>query len=251
MTLEIGVVTLFPELFEPFLQTSFLGRAIAGGQLSTQLENLREHGLGKHRAVDDTPYGGGAGMLLRVDCVVAAMDHLASRMSSPRRILLSPQGQPFTQATARRWANCSSLMFVCGRYEGFDDRVREFVDEEASLGDFVMVGGEVAAMAMMEACVRLLPGVLGNHDSAAEESFTFGLRAAQANKQAKAESEPTTTNLLEYPQYTRPVEFRGRGVPEVLKSGHHGDIASWRAEQARQRTRERRPDLLADSEGEA
>jgi tRNA (guanine37-N1)-methyltransferase len=234
--LEVGVVTLFPELVQAFLETSLVGRAIHSGVLRVELEDLRPHGLGKHLSVDDTPYGGGAGMLLRVDCVVAALENLQPRFRAQKshRVLLTPSGARFTQRTAERWAALGAITLVCGRYEGFDDRTRAFVDEEACLGDFVVIGGEVVAMAMIEACSRLLPGVLGNEQSTTEESFSVEGCG------------------LEYPQYTRPSEFRGLGVPEVLKNGHHGEIARWRSAQAEVRTRARRPDLLsAGVEGQA
>lgn len=226
---EYGVLTLFPELFGEFSRTSLFGRAIRDGLARLHLENLRVHGLGKHKSVDDTPYGGGAGMVLRVDCVVSGMEALQQQFAAPdaRRVLLSPQGQPFTQKTARRWSELPGILFVCGRYEGFDERVRQYVDEEASLGDFVMTGGEVAAMAMMEACVRLLPGVLGNELSAVAESFS-----------------DSGDGGLEYPQYTRPLEFRGASVPDVLRGGNHAEIERWRGQMAASRTLERRPDLL-------
>lgn len=231
--MDYGVLTLFPELFGEFARTSLFGRGIRDGHARLHLENLRDHGLGKHKSVDDTPYGGGAGMVLRVDCVVNGIEALAARFSQPpRRILLSPQGQPFSQAIARRWALEAGLLFVCGRYEGFDERVRHHVHEEASLGDFVLTGGEVAAMAMMEACVRLLPGVLGNEQSAVSESFSDSQKGG-----------------LEYPQYTRPLEFRGASVPDVLRGGNHGEIERWRDEQAEQRTLERRPDLVTSERG--
>lgn len=228
--MRVDIVTLFPELFESFLVTSFVGRARQGGQLDVRLRSPREHGLGKHRSVDDTPYGGGSGMVMRVDVLAACMDALdaeaeASGQPRARRILLTPQGQPFAQPLAARLATETAIMLVCGRYEGFDERVRSFVDEEISLGDFVMTGGEVAAMAIVEATVRLIPGVLGNHESVREESHAEG--------------------LLEYPQYTRPAEFRGLTVPEVLAGGNHAEIAKWRAAQALERTRARRPDLAA------
>jgi tRNA (guanine37-N1)-methyltransferase len=227
---RVDIVTLFPELFETFLATSFVGRAIKGGELLVRLRSPREHGLGKHRSVDDTPYGGGSGMVMRVDVLVACMEALDAEAESngeprARRILLTPQGQPFAQPTATRLATEPAIMLICGRYEGFDERVRSFVDEEISLGDFVMTGGEVAAMAIIEATVRLIPGVLGNAESIREESHGEG-------------------GLLEYPQYTRPAEFRGLGVPEVLAGGNHAEIAKWRKEQSLARTRERRPDLV-------
>jgi len=232
---RVDIVTLFPELFETFLATSFVGRATKGGELTVRLRSPREYGLGKHRSVDDTPYGGGSGMVMRVDVLVACMEALdaeadASGEPRARRVLLTPQGKPFAQPAAVRLSNEPAVMLVCGRYEGFDERVRAFVDEEISLGDFVMTGGEVAAMAIVEATVRLIPGVLGNAESIREESHGEG-------------------GLLEYPQYTRPAEFRGRTVPEVLAGGNHAEIAKWRGAEALARTRERRPDLVAPSDG--
>lgn len=229
--MRVDIVTLFPELFETFLKTSFVGKATLNGQLETRLRSPREFGLGKHRSVDDTPYGGGSGMVMRVDVIVAcleALDAEAAQEGKPRarRVLLTPQGRPFVQATATSFSAQPALVLICGRYEGFDERVRSFVDEELSLGDFVMTGGEVAAMAVVEATVRLLPGVLGNEESTHEESHGEG-------------------GLLEYPHYTRPAEFRGQNVPEILSSGNHAKVAMWRAEQSLERTRTRRPDLAA------
>lgn len=228
--MRVDVVTLFPELFDAFLATSFVGRATKSGALGVRLRSPREHGIGKHRSVDDTPYGGGSGMVMRADVLVACMEALdaeAEARGEPRarRTLLTPQGAPFTQRTAVRLAAEPAFMLVCGRYEGFDERVRSFVDEEISLGDFVMTGGEVAAMAVIEATVRLLPGVLGNEESLREESHG-------------------DEGLLEYPQYTRPAEFRGLSVPEVLAGGNHAEIAKWRRAQALDRTSARRPDLI-------
>jgi tRNA (guanine37-N1)-methyltransferase len=228
---RVAIVTLFPELFEPFARVSFVGKAIESGRLVLHLEPLREHGLGKHRSVDDTPYGGGSGMVMRPDCIVSALERADRVFEQPERahrVLLTPQGAPFTQATAAELAQQSALSLVCGRYEGFDERVRHFVDAELSVGDFVLTGGEVAAMAVLEAVVRLLPGVLGNSDSPREESFSSDCGG-----------------LLEYPQYTRPAEFRGHDVPEVLRSGDHGRIAEWRQAQSRARTEQRRPDLVS------
>jgi tRNA (guanine37-N1)-methyltransferase len=229
--MRIAVVTLFPELFAPFLATSFVARAIGDEKLAVHLEPLRTHGLGKHLSIDDTPYGGGSGMVMRVDCVVAALEAAGAALGGGacKRVLMTPQGRRFEQALAREWSQTEALILVCGRYEGFDERIRQHVDEEVSLGDFVLTGGEVAAMAVIESVVRLLPGVLGNQDSAREESFS-------------AEWE----GMLEYPQYTRPASFRGLEVPEILKSGDHAKIAAWRREQALSRTRQRRPDLLAE-----
>ncbi len=221
--MRISVVTLFPELFDTFKTTSFVGRAIDSDTLDLAFATPREFGLGKHKSVDDTPYGGGSGMVMRVDVIVAAMESLPQA----RRILLTPQGRPFDQAKAIALAAEPSIMLVCGRYEGFDERVRKYVDEEISLGDFVMTGGEVCAMAIIESVVRLLPGVLGNAESTHEESHS-----------------PGNEGLLEYPHYTRPAEFRGDAVPETLLSGNHAQIAAWRKDQARARTIARRPDLV-------
>ncbi len=228
--MRVDVVTLFPELFETFLKTSFVGRAMTGGQLDVRLRSPRDYGLGKHKSVDDTPYGGGSGMVMRVDVIVACMESLDADAASEgkpkaRRVLLTPQGAPFAQPIATRYAVTDALMLVCGRYEGFDERIRSFVDEETSLGDFVMTGGEVAAMAVIEASVRLIPGVLGNEHSTREESHG-------------------DDGLLEYPQYTRPADYRGMTVPEVLASGNHAHIEAWRKQQSVARTQLRRPDLV-------
>jgi tRNA (guanine37-N1)-methyltransferase len=227
--MRVDVVTLFPDMFAGFLATSFVGRAIEGGQLAVRFRSPRDFGLGKHKSVDDTPYGGGSGMVMRVDVLVAAMESLdadAPGGARARRVLLTPQGRVLDQAKVQELAASDAVMLVCGRYEGFDERVRAHVDEEVSLGDFVMTGGEVAAMAIVDACSRLLPGVLGNEASTIDESHS-----------------PDTGGLLEYPHYTRPAEFRGARVPEVLVGGNHAEIARWRREQAIARTRQRRPDL--------
>jgi tRNA (guanine37-N1)-methyltransferase len=226
---RVDVVTLFPELFETFSTTSLTGRATESGTLSWRFKSPREFGLGVHRKVDDTPYGGGSGLVMRADVLVdcmEAMDADAGAAAKAHRILLTPQGKRFHQTDAARLASKPALMFICGRYEGFDERVRSFVDEELSLGDFVMMGGEVAAMAMIEATVRLLPGVLGNLDSIREESH----------------QKP----LLEYAQYTKPVEFRGMVVPEIVRSGNHQAIEAHRRKDAETRTAEKRPDLLTE-----
>jgi tRNA (guanine37-N1)-methyltransferase len=227
--MRVDVVTLFPEMFAGFLATSFVGRAIEGGQLAVRFRSPRDFGLGKHRSVDDTPYGGGSGMVMRVDVLCAAMESLdedAPGGMKAHRALMTPQGRLLGQGKVRELAEREAVMLVCGRYEGFDERVRAYVEEEISLGDFVMTGGEVAAMAVVDACARLLPGVLGNEASTIDESHS-----------------PETGGLLEYPHYTRPAEFRGVRVPEVLAGGNHAEIARWRREQAVARTRERRPDL--------
>jgi tRNA (guanine37-N1)-methyltransferase len=229
--MRVDVVTLFPEILQGFLQTSFVGRGQAGGQLAVRTRSPREFGLGKHRAIDDTPYGGGSGMVMRVDVMLACIESLdadAPEAVRAHRVLLTPQGKPLDQSRVRGLAARPAIMLICGRYEGFDERLRAHVDEEISLGDFVMTGGEVAAMAIIDACVRLLPGVLGNEASTREESHA-----------------EETMGLLEYPQYTRPAEFRGAGIPDVLMSGHHAEIEKWRRIEAEKRTRERRPDLFA------
>jgi tRNA (guanine37-N1)-methyltransferase len=226
---RVDVVTLFPEMFEGFLGTSFVARAIEGGQLSVRLRSPRDFGLGKHKSVDDTPYGGGSGMVMRVDVLAAAMESLdadAPDALAAHRVLLTPQGRPLDQAGVVAMSKRPAIMLVCGRYEGFDERVRSHVSEEVSLGDFVMTGGEVAAMAIIEACARLQPGVLGNAASTVEESHS-----------------PEAGGLLEYPHYTRPPEFRGAQVPAVLVGGNHAEIARWRREQSRARTKDRRPDI--------
>jgi tRNA (guanine37-N1)-methyltransferase len=227
--MHVGIVSLFPQLLQAFAETSIVGRALEAGLLKLHLEDLRAHGVGRYKSVDDTPYGGGSGMVLRVDCVVAALDAASAALGAPiqpRRVLLTPQGERFTQRVAERLVAHGAFILTCGRYEGFDERVRGFVDDEISLGDFVMAGGEVAAMAVVEATARLVPGVLGNRDSARVESFSADNRG-----------------LLEFPQFTRPLEYRGATVPEVLRGGNHAQIDAWRAEQAVERTRVRRPDL--------
>jgi len=210
--MRVDVVTLFPELFDTFGKTSFVGRAVDSGALSLRFRSPRDFGLGKHKSVDDTPYGGGSGMVMRVDVMVACIESLDDLEPKAKRVLLTPQGAPFDQAKAIALATEPAFMLICGRYEGFDERVRAHVHEEISLGDFVMTGGEVAAMAVIEATVRLLPGVLGNASSTHEESHS-----------------PGNAGMLEYPQYTRPAEFRGEGVPAELLSGNHAEIAKWRA----------------------
>ena len=229
--MRVDVVTLFPELFDTFFATSFVGRAREASLLLARTKSPREFGLGKHRNVDDTPYGGGSGMVMRVDCLVDCMEALDAEVApEPRahRVLLTPQGAPFHQRTAARLSKLPALMLICGRYEGFDERVRSFVDEEISLGDFVVTGGEIPAMAIIEAVIRLVPGVLGNESSTSEESHS-----------------DVCEGLLEYPQYTRPAVFREQGVPEILKNGNHEAIAQYRRAEAQKRTAERRPELLA------
>ena len=221
--MRISVVTLFPEFFEGALGVSIVGRALSESSLTVDLVNLREHGLGKHRQVDDAPFGGGPGMVMMIEPIAAALEGLADS----HRVLLAPTGTPLTQGMLDGWARLSWLTLVCGRFEGVDERVAEhLVHQQVSLGDFVLAGGEAAALAVVEGVARLIPGVVGNPGSTETESFRDG--------------------LLEEPQYTRPAEFRGWTVPEVLLSGDHGRVARWRREQRLARTRERRPDLLDD-----
>jgi tRNA (guanine37-N1)-methyltransferase len=225
--MKFHLVTLFPDLFESFLKTGLLGKAVTAGRIAIAFQNPRDFTEDRHRSVDDTPYGGGSGMVLSPGPMVAALEALDTSEGAPvHRVLLTPQGRPFRQRDAVRFASYPHLALVCGRYEGVDERVRSFVHDEVSLGDFVILGGEVAAMAVVEATSRLVPGVLGNADSAVDESHSQG--------------------LLEYPQYTRPPEFRGMTVPDILLSGNHGEIARWRRSQALLRTFERRPDLLSE-----
>ncbi|TNF18109.1 MAG: tRNA (guanosine(37)-N1)-methyltransferase TrmD [Rhodobacteraceae bacterium] len=217
------VITLFPELFPGVLGGSLTGRALKDGLWQLDTVHLRDFGEGRHRNVDDTPAGGGAGMVLRADVMGRAIDH-ALRAGPGPLIHLSPRGRRFDQAMARRLAASPGATFICGRFEGLDQRVIEHYDiTEVSLGDFVMTGGEIAAQAMIDATVRLLPGVLGNEASAEEESFSDG--------------------LLEHPHFTKPAEWQGRRIPDVLLSGHHGEIAKWRQAQSEAITRARRPDL--------
>lgn len=219
------VITLFPEAFPGVLGASLTGKALSDGLWALETVDLRRFGEGKHRNVDDTPFGGGAGMVLRPDVMARAID--AARKAAPGPlplIYLSPRGAPFTQARAQKLAQGPGLAMICGRFEGLDQRVIDAFDiEELSLGDFVMTGGEIAAQAVIDATVRLLPNVIGNAESLAEESFATG--------------------LLEHPQYTKPADWEGHPVPDVLLSGHHGHIADWRRKQAEELTQARRPDL--------
>ena len=221
--MRISVVTLFPGFIEGALGVSIVGRALAGSDLEVDLIDLREHGIGRHRQVDDSPFGGGPGMVMMIEPIASALDGLAGS----HRVLLTPAGIPLTQATLDRFSRLDWLTLVCGRFEGIDHRVAEhLVDEEVSLGDFVLAGGEVAALAIIEGVARLLPGVVGNPDSTGAESFREG--------------------LLEEPQYTRPADFHGWTVPGILLSGDHGKVDEWRREQRLRRTKERRPDLWDD-----
>ncbi|MFO7577949.1 MAG: tRNA (guanosine(37)-N1)-methyltransferase TrmD [Pelovirga sp.] len=219
------VITLFPEMFESPLRESILGRAQRQGLMDVRLHQLRNWAQGKHLTTDDAPYGGGDGMVMKPEPLWRAVTDLKQQQPRSRVLLMSPQGTPFTQAHAQRLSAASGLIFLCGRYAGFDERIRAtLVDEEFSIGDFVLTGGELPALVMIDAIARHLPGVLGSSDSVASDSFTDG--------------------LLEYPQYTRPAVFNGLAVPEVLLSGDHGRIDRWRREQQLLRTLQRRPDLL-------
>jgi len=223
------VVTLFPDMVRVVLETSILGRAIAAGYLTCGVTDLRPFGLGAYRRVDDIPYGGGAGMVLRPEPVYAAVEAVEGRLGEPaRRILPSPQGRPFTQRLAEELAReARPLLIVCGHYEGVDARVQEgLAFEEVSIGDYVLSGGELAALVLLDAAARLVPGVLGDERSAREDTFS-----------------EASGRGLKHPQYTRPPVFRGMAVPEVLRSGNHAAIARWRAEAAAGATRAKRPDL--------
>jgi tRNA (guanine37-N1)-methyltransferase len=221
--MKIDVLTLFPAMFAGPLDESIIKRAREAGRLDLAIHNLRDHAHDRHRTVDDRPFGGGPGMLLKPEPIFEAVESLARE--GTRVILLSPAGRPFSQAIAHELAGLEHLLMVSGHYEGFDERVREqLADDELSIGDYVLTNGALPVMVIIDAVTRLLPGVLGDEGSARDDSFSQG--------------------LLEYPQYTRPADFRGMKVPEVLLSGNHAEIARWRAEQARLRTQERRPDLL-------
>jgi tRNA (guanine37-N1)-methyltransferase len=244
---RVDLLTIFPDYFVGPLTTSLVATAQSDGLLDARVHDLRDWTADRHRSVDDAPYGGGAGMVMRADVLIAAAEsvwndvppgtpvqppmHVAGG-PRPRTVLLTPRGRPLTQAFVRELATEERLVLLCGRYEGIDERVHELVaTDEVSLGDYVLMGGEVAAAAIVEAVVRLLPGVLGNAESTVEESFEQG--------------------LLEHPLYTRPAEVRGHAVPDVLRSGDHGAVAAWRRERALERTREVRPDLLEGDGGGA
>ena len=223
--MRISVVTVFPEYFDSPLGVSLVGRAIADGRLEVDFHDPRDHANGVHRQVDDAPFGGGPGMVMMPEPLARILEPL----EGTHRVLFTPAGAPLTQSTLDRFAEMDHLTLVCGRYEGVDERIADhFIDEEVSLGDYVLLGGEVAASVVIEGVARLLPGVVGNPSSSESESFRG--------------------NLLEEPQYTRPADFRGWKAPEVLLSGDHGRIAEWRERQRRERTAQRRPDLLDDDE---
>ncbi len=224
--MKFHVLTLFPAMFDGPLTESILRRAVERGLIDISLHNVRDYALDRHRTTDDAPYGGGAGMVMKVEPLAACIESIRAKSPAARVILTTPRGKPLDQELVRELAGEEELAIICGRYEGVDERVRElFGAEEVSLGDFVLTGGEIAAMAIVDAVSRLIPGVLGSEESAAADSFSDG--------------------LLEYPQYTRPAEFRGLQVPEVLLSGNHLEIARWRRRKAVEKTFRERPDLLA------
>jgi tRNA (guanine37-N1)-methyltransferase len=225
MAFAATILTLYPEMFPGPLGLSLSGEALRTGLWTLETRQIREHGIGRHRAVDDTPAGGGPGMVLRCDVLAAAIDAAATPDDPRPRLLMSPRGRPFTQARARELAAGPGALIVCGRFEGVDQRVIEGRGlEEVSIGDYILSGGEIAAMALLDACVRLIPGVMGAKASGDVESFETG--------------------ILEHPHYTRPRDWEGRAIPDVLNGGNHALIEAWRRAEAERLTRERRPDLL-------
>jgi tRNA (guanine37-N1)-methyltransferase len=226
--MTFDIVTIFPAMIEAPLAAGIIGRAIERGTLSVRVRDLREFTTDRHRVVDDVPYGGGPGMVLKPDPIFRALDAIEADRGAPLTVILtSPQGKPFTQADARRLSSAAHVVLLCGRYEGFDERVRERVTEELSIGDYVLTGGELPALVILDAVARFVPGVVGDEQSVAEDSFSRG--------------------LLDYPQYTRPPAVDELRVPEVLLSGNHAAIRTWRKKAALSRTLDRRPDLLADA----
>ncbi len=230
--MRFDILTLFPPIFVSPLQESILKRAIDAGRLTVAVHNIRDYAVDKHHVTDDVPYGGGGGMVMKPEPIFAAVEAVLGRDPAARAalhppiVLLTPQGRLFTQAVARELAAHDWIVLICGRYEGVDERVRQFlVSDEISVGDYVLTGGELAALVVVDAVTRLLPGVLGDPGATMDDSHSDG--------------------LLEYPHYTRPADFRGHTVPDVLVSGHHAEVARWRREQSLRRTWERRPDLLA------
>ncbi len=223
--MRIDVLTVLPGMFECFLKEGIIGKAVASGKVEVNVLNLRDFATDRHRIVDDVPYGGGPGMVLKPEPIFRAYDYIVAKGSKPYVILTEPWGERFTQETAVELSKKPHLLIICGRYEGVDERVKSLVDREISIGDYVLTGGELPAMVMMDAVIRLLPGVLGNEESLKADSFM-------------------DRGLLGYPNYTRPAEFRGMKVPEVLLSGHHKRIERWRKEQSLKRTLEKRPEII-------
>lgn len=224
--MKIDILTLFPEMFESPFSHSIVKRALEGGHVEIDPRSFRQYGVGKQQMVDDTPYGGGAGMLLKPEPIFEAIEEISEKSTSTNKrvILMDPAGKPFNQEMAEEFAKEEHLVFICGHYEGYDERIRTLVTDEVSLGDYVLTGGELAAMVMIDATVRLLPGVVGNKESILEDSHSTG--------------------LLEHPHYTRPASYRGMDVPEVLMSGNHAKIDEWRRKESLRRTFERRSDLI-------
>lgn len=224
--MKIDILTLFPEMFESPFSHSIIKRALEGGHVEISPRSFRQYGVGKQQMVDDTPYGGGAGMLLKPEPIFEAIEEISEKSTSTNKrvILMDPAGKPFNQEMAEEFSKEEHLVFICGHYEGYDERIRTLVTDEVSLGDYVLTGGELAAMVMIDATVRLLPGVVGNKESILEDSHSTG--------------------LLEHPHYTRPASYRGMDVPEVLMSGNHAKIDEWRRKESLRRTFERRSDLI-------
>jgi len=228
--MRIDIITLFPEFFDGFKNHSIIGRAIKSGKVEIVVHNLREQAKDNYGSVDDHPYGGGPGMVLRFDVLLDTFNHVKSILKSQmpnsqiKTVLMTPQGEVYKQKIAQDLAKEDNLILICGHYEGYDERIREYIDLEISIGDYVLTGGELAAMIITDSVIRLLPGVLGDDASSQDESHSAG--------------------LLEYPQYTRPTEYEGKKVPEILLGGNHKEIEKWRKEQSIVRTKERRPDLL-------
>lgn len=225
--MKIDIITLFPDFFETLKSHSIVGRAIKNKKLEIITHNLRDYSQDKYKTVDDHPYGGGVGMLLRFDVLLRALENVKSQISNHKFkvILLTPQGEVYKQETAKALTKEENLILICGHYEGYDERIREYVDQEISIGDYVLTGGEIPAMIIVDSVARLLPGVLGHDESSQDESHSEG--------------------LLEYPQYTRPEEYEGKKVPEILLSGNHPQIDKWRKQESIERTKSRRPDLLS------
>lgn len=221
--MKIDILTLFPEMFKGFLEESIIKRAIEKGLVTIKIHDIRDWTRDKHNTVDDKPYGGGAGMVMKVDVVVSAIRAVKGENKSAKIIMLTPQGSVYKQEMARALSKESGLILLAGHYEGFDERIREYVEEEISIGDYVLTGGELPAMVVADSIVRLIPGVVGDIESVNNDSFS--------------------KNSLDYPEYTRPEEFEGKRVPEVLLSGNHGEIDKWRDKMAREKTAKRRPDL--------
>jgi tRNA (guanine37-N1)-methyltransferase len=222
--MRIDIITLFPDFFEGFTSHSIVGRAIKSGKIEVFVHNLRKQAKDNYGSVDDHPYGGGPGMVLKVDVVVPAIQEVKKLNPDAPVLLMTPQGEKYGQSKAATLAKESGLIFVCGHYEGYDERIRDYVTQEISIGDYVLTGGELAAMVITDSVVRLLPGVLGDDMSSHDESHSDG--------------------LLEYPQYTRPTEYEGKKVPDILLGGNHKEIDKWRHEQSIIRTKARRPDLI-------